>query len=95
MVLYTFTKSSARHEKILSACPSGAIVRNDALIHMSMNDLPFGGLGTSGMGAYKGKASFDAFTHPLANVYHPCIDPPFRFRYVFFTFTCIERHFMK
>lgn len=33
------------------------------MIHLSVHDLPFGGIGNSGMGAYHGKASYDTFTH--------------------------------
>ena len=36
---------------------------NDTVIHVANGNLPFGGVGNSGMGSYHGKASFDAFTH--------------------------------
>jgi len=39
------------------------MVANDCLMQMSVESLPFGGVGESGMGAYHGKASFDTFTH--------------------------------
>jgi len=81
LALYTFTSSRACHEKIINSCPASTGLRNDALIHIAVQDLPFGGLGTSGMGKYIGKASFDTFTHSFSNAYHPCIDPPFSIRY--------------
>ena len=36
---------------------------NDCIIHLATSDMPFGGVGESGMGAYHGKAGFDAFSH--------------------------------
>ena len=42
---------------------SGGATLNDAYFHASVNTVPFGGVGDSGWGAYRGKASFDAFTH--------------------------------
>lgn len=80
LALYTFT-SSCRHEKVINACPAAAAVRNDALVHIAVQDLPFGGLGTSGMGKYMGKASFDTFTHIFSSSHHPFIDPPCGIRY--------------
>lgn len=41
----------------------GGITRNDFSLHAALPDLPFGGVGASGMGAYHGKAGFDAFSH--------------------------------
>lgn len=42
---------------------SGGATLNDAFFHASVNTVPFGGVGDSGWGAYRGKASFDCFTH--------------------------------
>lgn len=42
---------------------SGGATYNDSFMHGSMNNVPFGGVGESGTGAYRGKASFDTFTH--------------------------------
>lgn len=42
---------------------SGGATYNDSYMHGSMNNVPFGGVGESGTGAYRGKASFDTFTH--------------------------------
>ena len=36
---------------------------NDTILHVGVTNLPFGGVGTSGMGSYHGKKSFDTFTH--------------------------------
>ncbi|KAJ4302558.1 Hexadecenal dehydrogenase [Collariella sp. IMI 366227] len=42
---------------------SGGATLNDAYFHASVNTIPFGGVGDSGWGAYRGKASFDCFSH--------------------------------
>lgn len=42
---------------------SGGATLNDAYMHGSVNSVPFGGVGDSGWGAYRGRASFDSFTH--------------------------------
>jgi beta-apo-4'-carotenal oxygenase len=42
---------------------SGGATLNDSFFHGSVNTIPFGGVGDSGWGAYRGKASFDVFTH--------------------------------
>ena len=60
--LYPFG-SQAETEKILSQTRSGGASVNDAFFHASIPTLAFGGVGDSGQGAYRGKASFDCFTH--------------------------------
>ena len=42
---------------------SGGVCLNDTVTHMVGDELPFGGLGDSGLGSYHGRASFDCFTH--------------------------------
>lgn len=50
-------------EQILNQTRSGGASLNDGFFHASIPTLPFGGVGTSGQGSYRGKASFDVFTH--------------------------------
>ncbi|OCK81950.1 aldehyde dehydrogenase [Lepidopterella palustris CBS 459.81] len=50
-------------EKVLSQTRSGGASINDGFFHASIPTLPFGGVGSSGTGAYRGRASFDVFTH--------------------------------
>jgi beta-apo-4'-carotenal oxygenase len=52
--------------KILNEITSGGATINDALFHASIPTMPFGGVGNSGQGSYRGKASFDTFTHRRA-----------------------------
>jgi len=78
LALCVFTKSKSRYEKFMAACPSGMAARNDGGVFMGISGFAFGGLGTSGIGSYKGKQSFEVFTHKKASMYHPC-QPAFEF----------------
>jgi aldehyde dehydrogenase (NAD+) len=63
LALYLFTPSVATQERVLAGSRSGGACINDPITHMIGKDMPFGGLGDSGMGACHGRASFDCFTH--------------------------------
>ena len=55
--------NKAELEQIMKQTRSGGASLNDGFFHGSIPTMPFGGVGTSGQGAYRGKASFDTFTH--------------------------------
>ena len=56
---------------------------NDSYFHGSIITIPFGGIGGSGMGAYRGRASFDAFTHRRSMAKTPAwVEPFIRVRYI-------------
>lgn len=63
LALYLFTQDEALTERVLAEIRSGGACINDILSHLLNRELPFGGLGESGMGACHGKAGFEAFTH--------------------------------
>lgn len=63
LALYLFTESEAVEEEVIETVSFGGGSINDTIYHFANPHLPFGGVGTSGMGAYHGKASFDTFTH--------------------------------
>jgi len=63
LALYVFSRNRANVDRVLSETSSGGACINDAITHMVAHELPFGGVGPSGMGAYHGRASFDTFTH--------------------------------
>ncbi|NLB58339.1 MAG: aldehyde dehydrogenase family protein, partial [Gammaproteobacteria bacterium] len=52
-------------DRILHHCLAGGVTVNDALLHFTAGALPFGGVGASGMGAYHGRAGFDAMSKAL------------------------------
>lgn len=63
LALYFFSPDAGRQERILRETSAGGVCINTTMLHESTQTLPFGGVGQSGMGAYHGKASFDAFSH--------------------------------
>jgi coniferyl-aldehyde dehydrogenase len=64
--LYYFGQDKAEEEKVLSRTISGGVTVNDVLFHNAMEDLPFGGVGPSGMGSYHGIDGFRTFSHARA-----------------------------
>lgn len=63
LALYLFSQSKQKQQQVLQETSAGGVTLNDTIIHLASTELPFGGVGESGMGAYHGKASFDTFTH--------------------------------
>jgi aldehyde dehydrogenase (NAD+) len=63
LALYLFSRSKAVQERVLSRTSSGGAAVNATVLHVAVPELPFGGVGDSGTGAYHGRASFDTFTH--------------------------------
>ncbi|MFO1256308.1 MAG: coniferyl aldehyde dehydrogenase [Sphingomonadaceae bacterium] len=64
--LYYFGQDKAEEEKVLGRTISGGVTVNDVLFHNAMEDLPFGGVGPSGMGNYHGFDGFKTFSHARA-----------------------------
>jgi aldehyde dehydrogenase (NAD+) len=78
--LYVFAEDLSVAERILDETESGDAVINDCTIHPLIPELPFGGVGTSGMGKYHGKWGFEAFTNARGVLYHSAaIDPGVRY----------------
>ena len=65
LALYPFSHDDATVETILRNTLAGGVSVNDTLFHFAVGDLPFGGVGPSGMGAYHARAGFDAMTKQL------------------------------
>jgi len=63
LALYYFSEDKNNIEKVIKETSSGGVTINDTVIHVATTNLHFGGVGTSGMGSYHGKKSFDTFTH--------------------------------
>ncbi|XP_022773280.1 aldehyde dehydrogenase family 3 member H1-like [Durio zibethinus] len=69
LAAYLFTNNKKLKEKFVATVSAGGLVVNDTAVHLAEHTLPFGGVGDSGMGAYHGKFSFDAFSHKKAVLY--------------------------
>lgn len=63
LALYFFSKDKAAQKKVLDTCRFGGGCINDTIIHLATSDMPFGGVGESGMGSYHGRVGFETFSH--------------------------------
>ena len=72
--LYYFGEDKAEAEKVLTRTISGGVTVNDVIFHVSADDLPFGGIGPSGMGGYHGVEGFRTFSHARAVYRQPKVD---------------------
>ncbi|MEC4986349.1 MAG: aldehyde dehydrogenase [Oscillatoria sp. PMC 1068.18] len=63
LALYFFSKNKQNQQRILQETSSGGACINETITHIAPSELPFGGVGDSGVGNYGGKASFDTFSH--------------------------------
>jgi aldehyde dehydrogenase (NAD+) len=69
LALYVFGEENA--DKVLAETSSGGACVNDAMVHIGVNALPFGGVGESGYGAYHGRWGFETFSHRKAVLRRP------------------------
>jgi len=80
LALYIFSNNDQVTQKVLTETTSGSAVVNDTLVQYTLNQLPFGGVGESGVGAYHGRQSFDIFTHRKSVLQRSLLpDPSLRF----------------
>jgi len=90
LALYIYSKAKQTARKFLSQTMSGGAAVNIPMLHLSVEDLPFGGVGHSGQGAYHGEYGFLTFTHERAvfeaPVWHPSrmVQPPYGKMFEFF-----------
>jgi len=69
--LYYFGEDAGEKDRVLTRTTSGGVTVNDTIMHVAMEDLPFGGVGPSGMGAYHGVDGFRQFSHRKAVYQQP------------------------
>lgn len=86
LAAYVFTTSSKDAEELLEGVQSGDAMVNETFMHAITNGVPFGGVGKSGHGTYRGRLSFETFTYPRGVVWrHGLFDidqtTPFNCRY--------------
>jgi len=63
LALYYFGADGRQRDRVLARTTSGGVTANNTLMHVVTEDLPFGGVGASGFGAYHGERGFRAFSH--------------------------------
>lgn len=72
--LYYFGQDAGEERRVLDRTISGGVTVNDVVFHVSMEELPFGGVGPSGMGAYHGHEGFKTFSHAKSVYRQPKIN---------------------
>jgi len=73
LATYLFSESSTLHKKILNEVSFGGGMVNDVLMHFVNDELPFGGVGSSGMGSDHGEAGFKTFSHYKSVIKRPTL----------------------
>ncbi|HIK44093.1 MAG TPA: aldehyde dehydrogenase [Leptolyngbyaceae cyanobacterium M65_K2018_010] len=63
LALYLFSRNPQIQQRILQQTTAGSVCLNDVILQVAVWDLPFGGVGPSGMGVYHGRHSFETFSH--------------------------------
>ncbi len=76
LALYVFTRSTKTGRALIDAIPSGGAVINHIAMHCLVPQLPFGGVGASGMGAYHGRWGFETLSHRRAVLAKPARPDP-------------------
>jgi coniferyl-aldehyde dehydrogenase len=84
LALFYFGRDKAERDRVLDRTTAGGVTVNDTFFHIVPDDLPFGGVGASGMGRYRGKEGFLEFSNVKA-IYHqmnsevllPLLRPPY------------------
>ncbi|KAJ8764355.1 hypothetical protein K2173_006095 [Erythroxylum novogranatense] len=91
LIIYAFTKDESFKRQILTETSSGSVTFNDTMVQFLCDELPFGGVGHSGIGRYHGKYSFDTFSHEKAvmqRAFYPELEPryppwnSFKYRFI-------------
>jgi len=80
LALYLFGRDKDVHDRVLAGTSAGGTTINHIWLHLGVDQLPFGGVGESGIGAYHGRLSFETFSHHRAVLKKPLLpDPPLLF----------------
>jgi aldehyde dehydrogenase (NAD+) len=80
LALYLFSNDPRQQERLLAATQSGTVAFNDVVLQVAVPELPFGGVGESGMGRYHGESGFLTFSHQRSVMRRPFwLDLPLRY----------------
>lgn len=71
LALYYFGRSKAQINQVLTRTTSGGAAVNETVLHVAQDELPFGGVGNSGMGQYHGRQGFETFSKQKGVLYQP------------------------
>lgn len=93
LALYLFSEDETVRTEVLGRTSSGGVGIGVTIFQLGVPDLPFGGVGTSGMGSYHGKDSFDTFSHRRAVLDKPLV--PDTLQLVYPPFTALRRGVIK
>ncbi len=96
LAAYLFSNDKTRQQDFLYQLPFGGGCLNDTIVHLASSRMPFGGVGSSGMGKYHGIESFKTFSHEKSILQrYNWIDLPFRYQPYKKSYDKIIRFFMK
>uniref|UniRef100_A0A8C3WUV8 Aldehyde dehydrogenase n=1 Tax=Catagonus wagneri TaxID=51154 RepID=A0A8C3WUV8_9CETA len=74
LALYVFSLNDKVIKKVIAETSSGGVTANDVIVHVTVQSLPFGGVGHSGMGSYHGRKSFETFSHRRSCLVRPLLN---------------------
>ncbi|KAH9526148.1 aldehyde dehydrogenase 3, member A2, variant 3 [Dermatophagoides farinae] len=77
LTMYLFTNKKQVYQKFINETSSGSVAVNETILQMTVDEMPFGGVGPSGIGNYHGRFSFEAFSHKksvMIKDYNPIIE---------------------
>ena len=96
LAAYYFSSDRAMIRRFTSKVQFGGGCINDAVIHLATSNMPFGGVGASGMGSYHGKAGFDIFSHKKSIVDKKTfVDLPMRYQPYTKVYDALVRMFLR
>jgi acyl-CoA reductase-like NAD-dependent aldehyde dehydrogenase len=87
LALYVFEHDRGAIDRVLERTVSGGVTVNETIVHIAQEELPFGGVGPSGMGEYHGRAGFETFSKRKAVFFQPRLNalkllrPPYGARF--------------
>lgn len=93
LALYIFSKNQQTINQVFEATSFGSACVNDTIIQISNKNLPFGGVGKSGIGSYHGRYSFETFSHYKSIMKQASFEPTSRFRFAPWNYKLLRQIF--